>query len=286
MTFDDAAQQYLERFSDKFTRKSTMVWKVAKTLNILLLIGTVAAFLYFQYAGEVYQTLDMVIWGLLLASLLFYTLCYHLYKKHTKQLTQRLFEEQIDIKNYKLKFLQHQHQSTIVNTLEFNLYLAKFLLITFILSSIQFTLAVLAIAEWSSTTNYVVAFISAALTFIAMGFPFAYNIITKLSHIYLIRSNNTDLKLIGRPIAFTGIGDFNPKVIAPRYYQIIQETISTSRHKNYVIQLIKVIDYSANKYEYSVIEIDYLSEIKNHIHSETDYQCVVSALRKNGFVIQ
>lgn len=286
MAFDDAAQQSFVKFVDKFTHKFTVIWKVAKIINIMLLIGTVVAYLFLQYAGEVYHTLDMVIWGLLLASLLFYTLCYHLYKKHTKQLTQRLFEEQIDIKNYNLKFLEQQHQLTIVNTLEFNLYLAKFLFTTFILSGIQFTLAVFAIAEWSSTTNYVVAFISGALTFIAMGFPFAYNIITKLSHIYLIRSNNTDLKLIGKPIAFTCVGEFNPKVIAPRYYQVIQETISTSRHANYVIQLIKVIDYSANKYEYSVVKIDYLSEIKNHILSETDYQCVVSALRKNGFVIQ
>lgn len=263
-----------------------MCWKVAYITNTMLLIGTVVAYLFLQHAGEVYHTLDMVIWCLLLANLLFYMLCYHLYKKHTKQLIQRMFEEQMDIQNYKLKFLEKQHQITIVNTMEFNRYLAKFLFITYILSVIQFILAVFAIAEWSSTTNYLVVFISVVMTFIAMGFPFAYNIVTKLSHIYLIRTNESDLKLIGKPIAFTCIGESNPKVIAPRYYQVIQETISTSRHANYVLQLIKVIDYSANKYEYSVIKIDYLSEIKNHILSETDYQCVVSALRKNGFAIQ
>lgn len=286
MAFDDAAQHSFLKFVERFTYKFTVFRKVAKTINIMLLIGTVIAYLFLQYVGEVYHTLDIVIWGLLLASLLFYTLCYHLYTKHTKQLTKRLFEEQMDIKNYSLKFLEKQHQLTIVNTLEFNLYLAKFLFITLLLSGIQFTLALFAIAEWSSTTNYIVVFISGALTFIAMGFPFAYNIITKLSHIYLIRSNNADLKLIGKPIAFTCIGEFNSNIIAPRYYQVIQETISSSRHANYVIQLIKVIDYSSNKFEYSVIKIDYLSEIKNQISSETDYQCVVSALRRNGFAIQ
>lgn len=280
------AQLTFVKFVSRFTDKFTLYCRLAKVVNIVLLICTVIAYLFLQYAGEVYHTLDMVLWGLLFASLLFYALCYHLYKKHTKQLTQRLFDEQMDIEKYNLRFLEKQHELTIVNTLEYNLYLANFLVVTFILSGIQFGLTIGAIAEWSSTTNYVIAYISGALSFIAMGFPFAYNILTKLSHIYLFRTNETDLKLIGKPIAFTCVGEFKPNIIAPRYYQIIQETISTSRHANYVVQLIKVIDYSANKYEYSVIKIDYLSEIKNHILSETDYQSVVSALRKNGFVIQ
>lgn len=256
-----------------------------KWLNIVLILGLISAWYALQFMGEVYHTTDIVMWCLLLASLLFYALCYHLYKKHTKQLTNRLFEEQLDIKHYNLKFLEQQHETTIVNTMGFNLYLAKFLFITILLSLVQFCVTIIAIAEWSSTTNYLVAFFCGLLTFIAMGFPFAYNIITKLSHIYLIQSNEPDLKLIGRPIAFTGIGEVNPNIISPRYYQVIQETISTSRHANYVIQLIKIIDNSKSKYEYSVIRIDYLSEIKNHIISETDYKAVVSALRKSGYAI-
>ncbi|MCP0917717.1 hypothetical protein MUB04_14375 [Acinetobacter indicus] len=285
MTSNNEANQPFVKFVDNFSTKFKRISGFAKWFNITLLVGFIAVYLGLQIAGEVYSTTDLVMWSLLLASLLFYTLCYHLYKKHTKKLTKRLYEEQMDIRKYNFKFLEQQHQITILNTLQFNLYLANFLFITLLLSVAQCWLTVVAIVQWSSTTNYLVAFICGFFTFIAMGFPFAYNILTKLSHIYLIRSNDSEIKLIGKPIAFTGIGEISPKIIAPRYYQVIQETISTSRHANYVIQLIKVIDHSKNRYEYSVIKIDYLSEIKNHIHSETDYEYVVSALRKNGFAI-
>lgn len=272
-----------------FMQKFANCFKFLKIIQIILiifLITTLFAFtIYATYKGFSLSHFDKVILIALGLCQGFIALSIGIYIFRTKKITQQLYDELKDIVSYKYHFLYMQHQHTILNTLNFNKYMMIIGLLAIILLSIQTTLTIWGVSQWSSTANYTIMIFNFVMLLICIGIPYAFNSLLKLSHHHLLQTNGAPIQVLGKTILFTGTGTHDdPNVISPRYYQIVREIIGNGQHFNYVVQKITIIDHYSKKYEFQNYRIDYLRELKSIISGQ-DYKAVEVALLKNGIHI-
>jgi hypothetical protein len=270
-----------------FIKKFAIHFKTGIAFQLFLIALLISCFIVFiithAFWGTVFSGAEKIILSVLGLCLFFIALAVGIYFYRTKQISKQLYDEFKDILSYNYSFLINQHQQTIINTLNFNHYMMMTGFIALTIVGAQTSLTLYAVNSWSSTSNYSIMILNFLMLLICMGVPYAYNVLLKLSHHHLIQTGDQALKVLGKTILFTGVTD-DPKVISPRYYQVIREIIGNGQHSNYVVQKITIIDKSKDKYKFQAYKLNYLSELKN-IASVQDFQTIEAALLKNGIYI-
>lgn len=253
------------------------------TLIAILVILFVLVIATHAWNGTSFSMVDKLILSILGICQFMIALAIGIYSHHTKKICAQLYEELMDIVKCKYNFLSDQYQHTILNTLSFNRYLMLAGFVAIIILAAQSLFTLYALNYLSSTTLYSVLILNILMLIICLGVPYAFNAIIKLSHHYLHNTGSEPVKVLGKTIAFTGITD-DPKIISPRYYQVIRQIIGNGQHTNYVIQKITIVDNSQNKFEYKTYSIEYLKELKDLL-SVQDYKAVELALLRNNIYI-